>query len=102
MSHWAPMPHAADVGAYMWQGAVWCIDCTGTAWCGLPLMFMPVDVVEAILSERAMGLGIDRADERSFDGDDFPKVISVSNIGETEHCDNCEGCIGHYAPDCDR
>lgn len=95
-------PHAADIAAYAWQAAVWCVDCTGTAWRGMPTMLrLPVAAVEAILDESAARLGIDRMREGSFDSWDFPKVMFVSDIDGTEHCDNCGDCIGHDYGDCD-
>ena len=35
--------------------------------------------------------GVDRMDERTFDSDDFPKVVFSSQVEDVEYCDNC-GC----------
>ena len=44
---------------------------------------------EHALDRIAMRRGIDRMDERSFDSDDFPKVIFASQVESPEICGSC-------------
>lgn len=38
--------------------------------------------VETVLDELALAFGIDRADECTFDSDDFPKVVFASQVDD--------------------
>lgn len=46
------------------------------------------------LDQVAEWLGIEREDERTFDSDDFPKVIFASQVEDDEHCPKCHELIG--------
>jgi hypothetical protein len=43
--------------------------------------------VEEVLDQIAEAEGIDRQDERSFDSNDFPKIIFSSDLEDDERCD---------------
>ena len=45
--------------------------------------------VEKLLDNWAKAAEINREDESSFDSDEFPKVVFLDQIGESETCDNC-------------
>jgi hypothetical protein len=44
---------------------------------------------EVNLDSAATYMGIDRYDERTFDTDDFPKVIFASQVEDDERCGHC-------------
>ena len=44
---------------------------------------------EHALDRIAMRRGIDRQDERSFDSDDFPKVIFADSVTDDDICGSC-------------
>jgi hypothetical protein len=45
--------------------------------------------LEDLLDTWARSEGIDREDERSFDSDDFPKVVFADSVVDDETCDVC-------------
>jgi hypothetical protein len=84
------------VVAYVFHAEILCPECT--------LKALPTDpgqefdgwrdatgrmTAEENLTELALAFGIDRADERSFDSDEFPKVVFSSDLGDGESCGNC-------------
>lgn len=76
--------HATDIVGYMFQVDIWHGPC-------LPLLAMGVEnSVEDALDAIAVDRGVDREDERSFDSDEFPKVIFASQVECTE--ERCGGC----------
>ena len=90
---------AWDIVGYTFQAETYCPGCiiaqlsTGSGqtydgWALTPGVSMPV---EANLTEIAYAFGIDRDDEKTFDSDDFPKVILSSEIG---YCGACGACGG--------
>jgi hypothetical protein len=46
-------------------------------------------LTEEALHRLAVSEGIDRYDERTYDSDDFPKIIVSDQIEEDETCDKC-------------
>jgi hypothetical protein len=67
--------HATTVVGYTYAADTYCHDCI-------------VDVIGP-LDERAEALGIDTDDERSYDSDDFPKVVFASQVEDAEYCGSC-------------
>lgn len=72
---------------YTFQADILCPSCTvkklfdeDTSELGSP---------EMLLNFAAERVGIDRTDERSFDSDDFPKVIFAVQVEEDERCGDC-------------
>lgn len=88
-----------DVIAYTFAADIYCPQCINvvvendTRYDGWQLSpvdgLRPIMATEANLDEIAAAFGIDRADEWSFDSDDFPKVVFDSQIQENEHCGEC-------------
>lgn len=87
------MANAADIAAYTYNADMWCESC-------ICFKFeQPEDEApsamrhnaEAILDYAAKKRGIDRYDEHSYDSDEFPKVVFVSQIEYDERCGEC-GC----------
>lgn len=87
-----------DVAGYTYKAATYCPACmiaalpTGEGqkfdgWKIDPSLYVSP---EDNLTELAAAFGIDRMDERSFDSDDFPKVIFVDQT-EDYPCDICGG-----------
>lgn len=85
--------HATDIVAYTYRADIYCPVCMvrsaiDTLNDGEPCGWGQLDP-EHCLTELASKLGIDREDERSFDSDDFPKVVFGSQIEENERCGRC-------------
>jgi hypothetical protein len=83
----------SDIVAYVYQADIYCPRCI------LAQATNPVEVVfaeragkdaEAALDLAAQRRGINRSDERSYDSDQFPKVVfEVCGDEEHEHCGEC-------------
>ena len=81
-----------DIVGYTYAADTYCPDCIADA-------FRPDDGVErtyadteAVLDDAARDRGIDRQDERSYDSDDFPKVIFADGVQEPSDGDRCGAC----------
>lgn len=84
---------AWDIVGYTYRADIWCPSCiVGCAkvWGGT--LGRPDDA-EEMLDACAKIRGIDREDERSFDSDDFPKVIFASDVDDCEFCGECGDCL---------
>lgn len=94
---------STDIAGYTYQADIYCPECTQTiAAHGLEDKVPQGDPwqntgtgeqsAEDLLDRWAQSLGIDRYDERSYDSDDFPKVVfDDSLLEEGEVCGNCYG-----------
>lgn len=78
---------ATDIAAYMYQAELLCPECTA--------LTIEVDhpspawlTPEQILDRVAKVIGLDRRDERSFDSNEFPKVVFADQI-----CSDGDICI---------
>ena len=88
---------AFDIIAYQYRADTYCPDCIISE----VMARRPGDVAPALadmapeagLDQVAEYLTLDRMDERSFDSDDFPKVVFASQVEDTEHCGHCHGEI---------
>lgn len=103
------MSKATDVVAYTYKADVWCPDCIfdvaklGVFNAGGAMSYGDAyGRVEEALGEWASLIGLNRADEYSFDSDDFPKVIFGSQVNDEtwEHCGQCHEHIDHNDRDC--
>lgn len=88
---------ADTILAYTYRAAIYCPKCivdqlpTGNneqfdGWALTPGAYM---TTEDNLNELAAAFGLDRTDERSFDSDDFPKVVFACELRGDETCDCC-------------
>lgn len=98
---------------YTWQAELFCPACLRRKFLGaLPTsqsMGKWETDVEELLNEFATERGVDRSDEHSFDGDDFPKVVTIQQV-DLDQCGVCwkyldDGtltcCPGCGLPECD-
>ena len=98
------MTKAYDIVGYTYKADQFCTDCIREQVIAslpeeLQVLAHPVDSeggeypwdAEWFLDQVAPHLDIeDRMDERTFDSDDFPKVIFSTQVEDTEHCGNPE------------
>lgn len=89
-----------DIEAYMYQADLWCPTCIVETLTGESPLY---GMTEKILDLLAMRCGINRADEGSFDSDDFPKVLLGQSLNDErrDHCGGCGDCLDHDASDCE-
>ena len=79
-----------SVVAYTYRADTYCGDCVlimlNQGDYGLPAW-----TTEEALDDIAERVGLDRYDERSYDSDDFPKVVFADSIGDAgpEYCGRC-------------
>jgi hypothetical protein len=45
--------------------------------------------VEAVLDQCAQALPLDRSDETSFDSSEFPKVVLLADVADSDRCGSC-------------
>lgn len=83
--------HATDIVAYTYRAETLCPSCVMAAEQANAQTFQASTHTDAelFLAEAAEHLGVDRMDERSFDSDEFPKVVFASQI---EECGACAAC----------
>lgn len=85
--------HATDIVAYTFRAENLCPDCTVKAVCAdRRLATTPAAWemgAEDLLEQLAAYHGIAREDERSYDSDEFPKVVFGSQVKDVETCDSC-------------
>ena len=81
-----------DIVAYVFNAEILCRPCMRRK-AAFSVEAMSINSefvgVEDLLDIVAKSRGIDREDEHSFDSDEFPKVVFLDQIGESETCDNC-------------
>lgn len=81
--------------AYQWRAALYHPDCMKdaafTAFAFSPVPTWGTLTPEVALTRVADGMGINRADENSFDSDDFPKV--AWSVEPADTCDRCGEAI---------
>lgn len=77
--------HATEIVAYTFDAETLCPGCTIRALHGNDDWLN----AEEFLRELAVGRGVDRMDEHSFDSGDFPKVVFDSGLLDGEKCDHC-------------
>lgn len=88
---------ATDVVGYTYSADTYHPDCVLDALRGrerllldaLPTLAAGAPSVEDRLDAVAAAIGFDRYDERSFDSDDFPKVVFASQVESDEACGGC-------------
>lgn len=73
-----------QVVAYIFQADLWCPVCVVGATGG----GSGVDA-EGHLDRLASGRGVDRGDERTFDSDQFPKVVFGCQLEDGDRCGSC-------------
>ena len=88
---------STSIVGYTYQAENLCTGCTRTLamrWGGFD--DGAATSTEALLDRLAGVVGVDRYDERSYDSDDFPKVIFDSQVEDSdERCGSCgESLIG--------
>lgn len=86
---------ADEIVGYSFRADIYCPEDTADAVAryvdrqfGLYAGKMAYETVEEYLGRVAGHLGIDRYDERTFDSDEFPKVI-FPNMADSEYCGTC-------------
>jgi hypothetical protein len=92
------MANAASVVAYAYKAAIYCPNCIVQEVANSFLVNpdpetgswtkRPYDT-ETCLRWLAANAGINCEDERTYDSDDFPKVVFGDQVWEEEHCSNC-------------
>lgn len=88
---------ATDIIGYTFRADTYCPECIndalptgeGEPYDGWGVASGVRSSPEDLLNETALAFGIDRNDERTFDSDDFPKVIFVSQVEDHETCGGC-------------
>lgn len=104
-----------DIEAYMYQADLYCgVDVLQQ----VMSRYAPNDPwidgasIEDQLNRYAERLGINRSDERTFDSEDYPKVVLSQHLNEPDdcgdgtfvarfdHCGSCGDCLGHDPSDC--
>lgn len=80
------------IAGYAYQAETLCPTCTVLSVTGAG--YPTKSTYEATLDDAAQRLGIDRYDERTFDSDDFPKVIFAIGVAADETCDRCARPLG--------
>lgn len=95
------MLHATAIVGYTFNADTLCCDCVRELAIGEALkagsatMWGDSGTSEDTLGEWASLIGLDRADESSFDSGEFPKVIFASMVEADERCGAChESLIG--------
>lgn len=92
--------HATTIVAYTYQAEILCPTCTVRAYAGDEFTLVPGSwSTEQYLDFCAESIQLDREDERSFDSDDFPKVVFADCVmswrdradGPTQ-VENCYSC----------
>lgn len=87
--------HATDIVGYDFNGYSYCAgSCVILAMGENPGAAHPS--TESELDAFAEAQGIDRMDERSFDQEEFPKVIFGSHVESSD--ERCEGCGDSLIP----
>ena len=77
---------STDIVGYTYDTEILCPSCTVEA----VMMMQPYDTVEKCLDSAALVMKINRQDERSFDSNEFPKVIVDSQVEDSdERCAHC-------------
>lgn len=87
--------HATDIVGYTYAADTYCPDDMRAIAKRHTARPVPSLSVEVELDEWARMARIDRYDERSFDSDEFPKVIfadSAWDVAGTEFADHCATC----------
>jgi hypothetical protein len=83
------MAKFGDIVGYSFRADLYCPNCIVRVYSGDP---PDSDDTEACLNRFARDAGIDREDERTFDSDEFPKVVLFDHLhdqGERFYCGNC-------------
>jgi hypothetical protein len=85
---------ADAIVAYTYKADIYCPECIPGQLSVIGLSGMDSrgsfeETVEAFLDLLARFSGIDRHDERTFDSDDFPKVVFSVQVEEPEFCGHC-------------
>lgn len=75
-----------DVVAYAYRADLYCAACMVVQIGGTSAN---TDLMESALDHAAATLAIDRRDERSFDSDDFPKVVFRDQVQADDRCGGC-------------
>lgn len=91
------MVHATKIVGYTFMADISCPSCArlfaleGIAGNSGGPAVLPANLgsTEKVLDEWAGLIGVNRADEFSYDEDDFPKVIFASQIEDDEQCADC-------------
>ncbi len=81
---------AWDIVAYLYRAELVCEHCADSAQSG-PFAYGDLPRVEDRLNACASARGIDRMDERTFDSDEFPKMVFASDVDDNERCSVCGG-----------
>lgn len=95
------MTHSTDIVGYTYQADIWCPGCTRNAFID-KLAINYGRTTENVLDAVAKLHEIDRHDERSYDSDDFPKVIFADGEAEMERCGQCGEYLVPPTNDTDR
>ena len=84
-----------DIVGYTFRASIYCPKHIGAAVTSRP-EFDGWELAEGVemsaeenLNEIAAAFGIDRMDESTFDGDEFPKHVFRWQADGSEHCDTC-------------
>lgn len=89
--------HATEIVGYTFNADIYCPECVvemlptgeGEAYDGWALAHGVRMSTEDNLTELALAFGIDRMEERTFDSDEFPKVIFACQVEDPEYCGRC-------------
>lgn len=87
-----------DIVAYTYKADTYCVRCIAGKVVSKVITLYEAAESEKFLDTVAEARGIDRYDERSFDSDDFPKVVFRDQLepdeeGESERCGGCSGVL---------
>lgn len=94
------MAHSTDIVAYTYVADLYCPECITDVYGpaqGYVTYSYAITHIEAMLDDLASQAGINRGDERSFDSDEFPKVVFRDQVrsggedhdGEWDYCGGC-------------
>lgn len=93
-----------NIVGYTFTAENYCVDCTrgiakqGAADEGSATIWSDGGLVESILFEWALLMGIDRSQEDTFDSSEFPKRILKEHMEPGERCGRCHMKL-HYDDD---
>ncbi len=86
-----PYRRCDEIAAYSYRAEILCPACTIEALVAAgdaapAARDMPA---EAVLNQCAGALAVDRDDETTFDSDEFPKVVHLDQVADSEQCGAC-------------
>ena len=86
-----PYRRVDDIAAYHYWAELYCPSCLIDAMIAAGIaapaaQHMPIEVA---LDQCAEALGVDRADEHSFDSHEFPKDVFLDQVYDDDRCGGC-------------